>query len=624
MHRFIVGRLAAHPAPSHAVPREGTPLVSEAGCRAWSVGHDAAETSVTPAGGPGPRLVTAGHCLATDAERHSALAAGCRGDLRPALLLSGCHLTVVIAEGEVRVAGDGAGVIPLYWLEDERGLWWATAATPLAALADAAPDLSWLLGGLALDGVDFRMRGAPFTKLRRVPPGSALVWRGRAAPAVVSVLNESPALSRRAGAAQFREVFSTAVARRTRGAQRVTTDLSGGVDSSSVTSLAAREQRVLAVTYTDARTADDDDVLYARRLAREVEGITHRVIKGGQVAAGHFAGLEDPAAVPATDLPSLSIGVLPVLAARLAPVAEYGSTAHLTGRGGDNVLLSASSHRVDQLLAGQRLQAVARAADFARTVRIAPWRAWRQLAGAAFTSYPRALGRLADQLGSALPAAWRPGPETDLGWCGTTAAARWLTPAGRRAVAELVGSGAAHAAGWARPAELHDRLALEWMAAEHATFDALARQRWGVPIHAPFLDTAVVETCFAIPPYERVQPGVYKPLARAALSGLVPDWLLSRQTKTLFTTSVFDGLAANAPALRRILAGSRLAQAGLLDAARAARDLEAAVAGAPAPLGALHALLVSELWLARLPATTDPATWWTSWTSAPEGGTPCR
>ncbi|MFF4484561.1 asparagine synthase-related protein [Streptomyces sp. NPDC021218] len=563
--------------------------------------------------------MTAGHCLATAAERQAAVAAGSRGDLGPAVLLSGSHLTVWHIGGQTWVFGDGAGVVPVYWLEHGGGVWWATAATPLAALTGAPPDLAWLLADLTLAGVDFRLQTAHFKGVRRVPPGSALVLGDHAVPEVVR-LPAGPRVTLGEGARRLRDVLTTAVTRRALATERVTTDLSGGVDSSSVTCLAVAEKPVLAVTYTDARMAEDDDLLFARRIAAEVGGITHRIIDARDARVTHFDGLEDPDALPVTDLPSMSLGVLSVLAARLAPVAVYGSGAHLTGRGGDNVLAAPSSHRVDAFLAGRRVQAFRRATDFARVCRIEPWRAWRQLAATTATSYPRALQRLADRLAEPFPAAWRPAPVDALAWCSATAAARWLTPAGRHAVTELIASRVPHAAGHTAPGALHDRLDLEWMASEHATFDTIARQMWGVPIHAPFLDTAVAAACLAIPPFERARPGVYKPLARTALAHLVPNWLLTRQTKTLFTTSVFDGLAVNAPALRRILAASRLTAAGLLDARQAAADLESGIAGAPAPLGALHALLVAELWLTRLTTAAAHTAWWQP---APQGSIPC-
>lgn len=554
--------------------------------------------------------MTVGCCLATTNERKAAISAALRGNWRPAKLLPGSHLTVLDIGRELRVFGDGAGVVPVYWVEHEGAVWWATSATALAALTNAVVDAAWLLGDLTVSGVDFRLHSAPFAGVRRVPPGSALVLRRDAAP-TVAPLTPSARASFVPSAQRVREAVTTAVTRRARRYEQVTADLSGGVDSSTVTCLAVTERRPLtAVTYTDARMEKDDDLTYARRIAAEVEGIDHHVIDARESAVRHFDGLQDPTALPATDLPSMSLGLLSILTARLSPLAARGTQAHLTGRGGDNVLAAPSSHRVDAFLAGHRVKAFRLAGDFARVSRIEPWRAWRQLAASAATSYPRALERLASRVAQPLPTVWRPPAVDALAWCGPTAGARWLTLAGRTAVAELVGARATSPVAAGGPGALHDRLDLEWMAAEHATFDAIARQLWGIPVHAPFLDTAVTEAAMAIEPFDRARPGVYKPLARAAFAGLVPHWLLTRQTKTLFTSSVFDGLAANAPALRRLVAGSRLADLGLLDRSRISADLESGIAGGTPPLGALHALLVTELWLARLETAARFTAWW--------------
>jgi asparagine synthase (glutamine-hydrolysing) len=611
MNRFVVGRFASGSAPPRIAPRDGRVILTLPRGRVWAVQHSEEDGPVAT-GQEDALLLTVGCCLATAGERQVAIAAGRLGDLGPASALSGSHLTVLSTspDGDVWVFGDGTGVVPLYWVEHDGAVWWASAATPLAALTGAEPDLAWLLGDLTLDGVDFRLSTAPFTGVRRVPPGAALVVYGDRAVPVVRRLPEPEGLSFAEGARRLRQAFTAAVTRRAGAHERVTTDLSGGVDSSAVTCLAVRERPVLAVTYTTAHTEGDDDLAFARRVAAEVGGITHRVVSGDRVRVAHFDGLDEPGTLPVTDVPSLSLGLLSVLAARLAPAVAHGTGAHLTGRGGDNVLGTASSHRVDAFLTGRRLKGVRGAGDFARACRIAPWRAWRQLAATAVTSCPRALERLADRITEPMPDAWRPDPVGALAWCSVTASARWLTPAGRRAIAGLVASRVPEAAAYTRPAALHDRLGLEWMGAEHATFDAIARRQWGVPVHAPFLDTAVASACLAIPSYERVRPGDFKPLARLALTRLVPDWLLARQTKTLFTTSVFDGLAVNAASLRRLIAGSHLAAAGLIDARRAAADLESGIAGAVAPLADLHTLIVTELWLAHRSTTPTRAEWW--------------
>lgn len=619
MNRFVAGRFATSEAVREVTPRDGRDVLALPGVRVWSVGHGARETTVTPTGGGGVggQLVTAGHCLATAAEREAALRVAQAGDVLPALHLPGSYLAIVRASGKMWVAGDRAGVVPVYWLEEDDDLWWATAAAPLAALIGASPDLPWLLAELTLNGVDTRLNGAHFERVRRVPPGYALVLEEDASPHVVNTVPPQ-ALGLVDGVKQLRDAFTTAVTRRAQIYERLTADLSGGVDSSSITSLAARTRPLLAVTYTDAHMADQDDVHYALRTAAETDAITHRLIDGRTERLTHFDGLDGVAALPLTDQPALALGLLTLLEHQLAPAVTYESQAHLTGRGGDNVLDASSTHLVDQFLAGHRARALRRAARYARAWRVAPWQVWRELGRTAATSYPRALGRLAGKLGGTVWLARTSTPEgwENLTWCGTRQAAGWLTGPGRRAVADLVAARAHHTDPGITPAVLHDRLALEWMAASHAAFDSIARQQWGLAIHAPFLDTPVVDACMAIPSYQRVQPGIYKPLARAALTGLAPDFLLQRETKTAFTSSLYDGLAANAPTLRRVIGNSLLAQAGLINARPAAAALEAAIAGAPAPLADLHTLIVTELWLARLERART--TWW-----QPERSTTC-
>lgn len=91
---------------------------------------------------------------------------------------------------------------------------------------------------------------------------------------------ERPQLDLVEGARQLRGALVTAVTRRAHRYEALSADLSGGVDSSLVTCLAAAARGLSALTYTDAVMAQDDDVRYARRVAAEVGGITHRVLDG--------------------------------------------------------------------------------------------------------------------------------------------------------------------------------------------------------------------------------------------------------------------------------------------------------------------------------------------------------
>lgn len=591
-------------------PRRARDVFDSGPARIWTTGFRPDELRQCSGPDREVEVLAIGCCLATREELAAARAEAERGDWAPAVRLPGSCLTVVRDRTGLRIAGDRAGAVTVYWISVPEGVLWATAAAPLAAYAETEPNPAVLLGAFMVRGVDVLGSDSHFHTVRRVPPGHALVLRPGRQPRTEAVPSAFAETSFEDGAAAVRETITTAVGRRVSGT--VSSDLSGGVDSGTVTSLAAARGPLLAVTYTDVRMSEQDDMRYAERIARDHAQITHATVHGTRAGVQHFDGLENPAVLPFTDTPSYTLGLLAIKAAQLAPATAYGSRGHLTGRGGDDVLDAVPSMVVDQYAAGHRLDALRRTAAFARTRRAGLWPVLGQAARTHQTPYPRALAALAETIGKgAVPASrhWLGASASRLlTWCGSGVAASWLTPSGRVSVAGLVADRARSARPDTTPGALHERLALELMGDGHATFDQISRQQWGLPIHAPLLDNRVVDACHAIPGYTRTRPGDFKPLARAAFTGHVPDYLLQRRTKTAFTSSLYAGLRTNAPTLRRILDRSLLAQAGLLDGAKALASLDSAARGEPAPLAALHALVVTELWLATLPTTRT--TWW--------------
>ncbi|MFF2522271.1 asparagine synthase-related protein [Streptomyces liangshanensis] len=612
--RFVVGTFeTGHDGTGAGVPwrpRGGDCAHDDGASRIWTSGYraDDVRRSGAPDGTAG--LLAIGSCLATTTEFAAAAKSAAGGRWARATRLPGTYLSVVRTRGTVRIAGDRAGTVTVYWLRDGDRVWWATAAAPLAAYAGGQADPAALLAAFTLRGVDVLGGHSYFQGVRRVPPGHALVLEAGAQPRTEPVPYAATALSFAEGAPLVGDAITTAVARRTDSGRPVSSDLSGGIDSGTVTSLAAARSRLLAVTYTDERMGQEDDVLFAQRIAADRTSITHARVHGTDYGVQHFDGLDEPDALPFTDTPSFTLGLLSVKGAQLAPAAAYGSATHLTGRGGDDVLDAVPSMLIDQYRAGNRRAAAGRLLAFARARRSAVHPLLRQAVRTTATPYPRALTVLAQSLNGPGPLrhpGWTPAAEM-LSWCGPTASAPWLTRAGRTAVADLVAARAGVADPEATPGRVHERLALELMGDGHATYDTIARQLWGLPVHAPFLDTPVVDLCHRIPGWQRNRLGDLKPLARAAFTGSVPAYLLNRRTKTAFTGSVYAGLRSNAPTLRRILTGSVLGQAGLLDADKARAALDGAARGERAPLAGLHALIVTELWLTTLP--TARALWW--------------
>lgn len=608
--RFTAGRFTPHTDHEGLLgwrPRRAHTAYAHGTARIWTAGYEPDEVRTCADGSAD--IVVIGGCLATGEELSSARDAAERGDWAGTTRLPGSYLSVVRTGTVLRITGTRAGVITVYWLPVYDGVLWATAAASLAAFAGAEPDPAVLLAAFTLRGVDVA-EVSHFRTVRRVPPDHALVLEAGVGPRIEPVPRPAPQRAFAESALLVRETVTSAVTRRTAGTDRLSADLSGGIDSSVITSLAAARTPLLAVTYTDDRMGEQDDVRYAERIATGNPAIEHAWVHGTRDGVQHFDALHDPAVLPLTDAPALSLGLFAIKTAQLAPATAYGSQLHLTGRGGDNVLDALPMTVIDQFRAGHRLAAVGRTAHLARARHTALGPMLRQAVRTQRSDQRRALATLADLLdgpGVLRHPGWSP-PWEMLSWCGITAAAAWLTRSGRTAVAEFVAARAGSADPDIAPGVLHERLALEYMGAGHAGFDQIARQQWNLPIHAPFLDTQVVDVCLAAPGYERLQPGDYKPLARAAFTGHCPDFLLQRRTKTAFTGSLYAGLRANAPTLRRILTTSRLAQEGLLDPAAAIAALDGAARGEPAPLAALHTMIVTELWLTILPTARD--TWW--------------
>jgi asparagine synthase (glutamine-hydrolysing) len=128
-----------------------------------------------------------------------------------------------------------------------------------------------------------------------------------------------------------------------------------------------------------------------------------------------------------------------------------------------------------------------------------------------------------------------------------------------------------------------------------------------VQLHAPYLDDAVVSACLAVPAANRTSPRQTKPLLRAAMTGRVPESVLTRTTKGDYSMLTYRGLSRHHPVLSDLLTGSRLVSPGLLDDSAVRADLARGAAGLPIPLAALDQILGTELWLRTLPAPHDPA-----------------
>ncbi|MGA5637741.1 asparagine synthase-related protein [Streptomyces cinereoruber] len=543
--------------------------------------HAGAGTRVLHAAVGRTAIAVVGDCPVSEQELHRALVAVQAGRWAELTTWPGSYW-VVAARGHDRfICGDLAGLRPVYYTT--AGTW---ATDPRRLGRDLVPNLALTAARIAA-GSDHWPSRSPYEGIGLVPGGLGLLLSDGRDPQLVDIAAVTPVASLVAGGEEFGTALTEAVQYRVRAADgTVGADLSGGLDSSTAVTLAARVGKVHAVTYTDAYTSAED-ASFAARIA-EYTGIRHTIAQGGETELpfsfpdGQPTGLE----------PTLDAALYAMDRAYLSPAA--GLLLHLTGHGGDIVLDATSSCWVGLLQAGQRRDAHRQVVAYARMRNLAPGPLWKGLKQAAALGRAGALEEAARNLetGRITP----PAPGSGWSWCRLGAAASWLTAEGRVHVAALLREAAADTSPPERADEFDQWSALRFTGATARGWAPYADALGVRPVY-PYLDNRVVRAAFAVPPVARRGSYTFKPLLAAALPDL-PTWLLGRRSKGSFTPQRIAALQLHRHRLADMIAASPLNTAGLLAPTAAISTLNQIATGLT-PIGAadLHQTLVASWWL---------------------------
>jgi asparagine synthase (glutamine-hydrolysing) len=532
-------------------------------------------------------LAVLGRCPAPQEQLCAALVATARGRWEALTSLPGSYWCVaeLDAGGRQIVCGDLAGLRAVFHTGGEDGWAWASRASLLADRIGGGVDAEQMAATMVA-GAEHWPTATCYRRVTAVPGGAGLVWRlhTRRAPGTVNTLGALDEVTLAGGAEAVGRALSEAVAWRAEAAGgELAADLSGGLDSSTAVLLAApRSPDLVAVTY-GGPLASAEDAATARRVATHA-GVTHHV---AQEPACHFQ-----TAPPArTEAPVLASATAALDAAYLSPAA--GRRLHLTGHGGDVVLDASSAVWPDLLARGQRRAAHRGVAAAARRRDAAVRPRWQHAREQAALTRAAALRAAAQTVAAAQP----PAAPAGWSWVPLGTAVAWLTPAGRRAVAERLEQAADEAPAGELPGAWDDWAALRATATEcrdhHPLYTALGIN----PTH-PYLDNTVVRAAFAIPARHRHVEGRPKALLPAALPEL-PRWLTGRSSKGSFGPMLITGLRRHRTRLRRLLADHPLVAADLVDPVLALAALDSAADGrAGVRLADVHHLLAGALWAA--------------------------
>lgn len=529
------------------------------------------------------QIAVFGPCAATDRELHELAARGVPDSALTAF--AGSYTLVEFTADTTRVFTDPGHAQPIYLARTPTGTVWGSSALALAALTGATPDLAWLAALLLSPDQPRLLAGrSAFTGVDAVPPGSCLVLAPGARPHVRSAW--CPARSDAGlveGAGRVRAALANAVAVRIDFSRRPSSDCSGGLDSTSLTMLAAARLsgrgRLDAVTVHPAGTDHGGDLDYAADALATHPQISYLLCPLG---TGHLPYSRLTELVSATDEPAPTTMSIARAVAEFDLLRQVGSDCHLTGDGGDTLLGAHPAYLADLAATGRSIQLLRHAIGWARLRRRPVWPLLTEVAQTVL-----------DWRGGDHGPHRRPWPA-------------WSTSTARALVTDTQTSACSPPlAGRAGTATLVEAIQ---SVGRTARADAQVAEHYGIAIHNPFIDPQVITAVLAVPAELRAAPFRYKPLLSTALADLLPPAVATRRTKGDFTPDHYLGLRANSAVLHDLADGA-LAEHGLLDVAQFRQQLRRAQAGLPVAFSEFEPVLAVEVWLRTISASPPAARW---------------
>jgi asparagine synthase (glutamine-hydrolysing) len=298
------------------------------------------------------RLERLGHRFRTRSDSEVALALYVeRGDAMPASLRG--ELALALWDGareRLLCARDRFGIRPLYYTEHEGAVFVASGVRALFALgAPAAWDEDALHQILSMQYA--RPGETPYRGVRALRPGHRLVVDRDGIveePYDVALFpREHRPIDEIDAVARLRDLLSGAVSERLRAEVPVAVQLSGGIDSSAVAALVARERRptCFTVSFTsDDGASDADELPFAARVVSHL-GADHEVVEvGPRDVADHLGDALERAEGPTIDAHLVAKWKL------AARARELGYLVLLTGEGADELLAGYAHLRADHAM----------------------------------------------------------------------------------------------------------------------------------------------------------------------------------------------------------------------------------------------------------------------------------
>lgn len=476
-------------------------------------------------------------------------------------------------EQRLVAARDALGIRSLFYAEEPGLLSLSTRAALLAPAAeqyDLEYITEYLLGSNSLEH-------SIFAGVSAIPPGSMLTRHcGTSAvrrfwsPATLEVderLSEKPALQ----CERFLELFSDAVRVRLTGHDDVWVQLSGGLDSSSVASMAqvlagaGEVPSGIAGTATIVAGMGGDEREYSDAVVRQ-----YRL--RNEVLSNHWLWQDDETGPPLSDSPYPAYPMYVRDRCTASLIRTGGGRVLLTGHGSDQYLTGNLLFFADWIARGRVGRALRELSRWSIAERRSFWRLAFHFG--ALPLLPSAIQRRFGRGGSA--------PE----WIPRSFARRFDVTS-RLPLVRQFGVRAGHKFNGSAADSLERRTAdpAGWVIGE------------AIEVRYPFLHRPLVEFALQLPPDLLIRPRTTKWVLREAMYGILPELIRSRRTKGAIDGRIEWSLVRERERIDAMLSRSVLGALGCVDVASLKSAVQAAREGDGVSLGAVLPALSLETWL---------------------------
>ena len=519
--------------------------------------------------------------------------------------LPGSYNLIVQDENDTYIFTDVAGLRSVFYTEYDSGIVYSSLGMPLKELINSEVDTVWIstfLMGVTIPSL--LQNRSPYCDVKSVPPGCYLqITSGK--PKCKRYWNPPQKYSSFSEATEnLRQQLLTAIEGRVSLYGNISSDLSGGFDSTSLALIAAKNlakkgQKLHTVTMKTVSAIETEDIKWAEHAASLYNNISPVMVETANLPA-EYSDLDK---IPLTDAPSPSMMAIGQISYLMNIVKSTKSQLHMNGSGGDEVLGCSLSYVADLLKSLQIKKFLQHSYGWSRVSLCSPLNIISNACKLSLVSYRQWLlqqtrklttGKLLSK--SLINESWK----DIMGWDVVPQVANWHTKETIDLVAKELQQWRKVAKPFAKPCGQHESTSVIYASGMLAKVVQQLADSCDANLEFPFFDSLVIEACLSAKPEERKTPFTYKRLLSKALQDDLPNSIFIRNTKGEYTRDEFSGRKEHFAAIEELLQSSILVEMGLIDI----KDLNAAMQqirmGFDTVCASFNQTLAVEIWLQRL------------------------